>query len=357
MMCYNANSGFRLNFESEPRQAARESNHLFFRKDGSLKRLILFVSVLLLGLLPFSTATPVPGEPVRLTEEKEGFIYPLWSPDGRFMAMTREDWTGIWRMNSDATQLEELTDDRGAGYKFAWSPDSRHIAYRAEKMIDGQRHFAIRLVAVETGHIEEMTDFERFLGTPRWVLGDGTVVFETDRKGTLAQAQVAGLISLMDTEKSVNLVATTSRDLRIWVSDPYGDDKILLSDPEERCFDPILSPSGDRVCYSVLANGGSIAVAKTDGSARINLGYGSDPCWSPDDQYLVYEVTADDGMVITGSDLYLIEHDGTGRVQLTDTPNLFERWPSWSPDGNKIAFSAGGAIYVMPIPTTIISTE
>ncbi len=318
----------------------------------------LLGSVLLIGLLSISSTIALPkGESVQLTAEKEGFIRPIWSPDGRSIAMTRGDWAGIWRIHPDGTQLQELTADAGAGYQFAWSPDGTKIAYRAEKMVKGKRHFAIKVIDVDTKVIADITDYQRYLGPPRWVWDDGTLVYEIDRQGRLAQAQGGDLIPHGTDSKPVDVVASACKDLKIWVSKPDGHEKTLISGPNERCFDPILSPVGDRVCYSVLSDGGGIAVATRDGTQRLSLGYGSNPCWSPDGQSLVYEVTEDDGMVITASDLYLIRADGSAREQLTDTPDLIERWPNWSPDGATIAFSAGGAIYVVTIKPATTTGE
>jgi Tol biopolymer transport system component len=313
---------------------------------------------ILLGLLISSGPTALARtEPVKLTEEKEEFICPVFSPDGQSIAMTKDNWAGICRMNADGTGLEELTADRGAGYRLAWSPDGRHIAYRAEKMVDGKRFFAIKVVDVNDQTVLQLTEYRRSLGTPRWISGDGTIVFQTDRDGALEQVPAADLMPSETQKEPVSLVATTSKDLQVWVSQPDGSERTLVSDPDQRCFDAILSPDGYRVCYSVLAGGGSMAVAHTDGSHRTNLGYGNNPCWSPDGENLVYEITLDDGMVITGSDLYLIRADGSGKTQLTDTPGLIERWPNWSPDGTKIAFSAGGAIHVMTITSPTSSAE
>jgi dipeptidyl aminopeptidase/acylaminoacyl peptidase len=295
--------------------------------------------------------------PVQLTESKEAFICPAFSPDGSRIAVTRSDWQGLWLIGADGSGLRRLTDDPGAGYRFAWSPDGSQIAYRAEQQIDGLRHFAIRIVNAETGHTEELTEFQRYLSTPRWVLGDGTVAYETDRDGTLAQALVIGLIEPQPKDASPHRVATTSRDLRIWISEADGFERWPVSSPGERCFDPQISPGEDRVCYTVLDGGGRIAVAELDGTHRIDLGYGSNPSWSPDGQYLVFEVTEDDGHVITGSDLYIAAVDGAGRIRLTDTPALFERWPAWSPDDRRIVYSAAVAIYTIPVPVNLHQTE
>ena len=291
--------------------------------------------------------------PIRLTEPKEAFICPAFSPDGFHIAVTRTDWRGIWLMGADGTGLRQLTDDPGAGYHFAWSPDGSQIAYRTEQRIDGKRLFAIRTVDVHSGQIEELTDFQRYLGTPRWVLGDGTVVFEIDREGGLAQALVVGLIAAQPKETAPRMAAFTSRELCIWVSEADGSGRTMVSDPGERSFGPLLSPDESRVCYSVLAGGGSIAVAAADGSGSISLGYGSNPSWSPDGRYVVYEVTGDDGHVITGSDLYISAADGSRRIRLTDTPARFERWPAWSPDGVRVVYSAHGAIFVQTVSPSL----
>ncbi len=146
-------------------------------------------------------------------------------------------------------------------------------------------------------------------------------------------------------------------NLQIFVSRPDGGDRIAVSGPDERCFNPILSPDSHRVCHGCLEHGGSIGVARVDGTQRVNLEYGSNPSWSPDAHRLVYEVTRDDGVTIVASDLYIVAYDGTGRVRLTDTPDLIERWPAWSPDGTQIAFSAEGDIYTLFIRESVRSRE
>ena len=60
-----------------------------------------------------------------------------------------------------------------------------------------------------------------------------------------------------------------------------------------------------------------------------------EPSWSPDGARVAF--SAGDGE--TTSDIELIDADGANRVQLTDTTDRCESDPSWSPDGQLIVFT------------------
>jgi Tol biopolymer transport system component len=74
-----------------------------------------------------------------------------------------------------------------------------------------------------------------------------------------------------------------------------------------------------------------------------------EPSWSPDGTKIVFQGTPS----ARGSDLYVVNSDGTGGLtRLTDTPE-FEGTPAWSPDGSKIAFSR----FVPPCVSTVCNFE
>jgi dipeptidyl aminopeptidase/acylaminoacyl peptidase len=104
--------------------------------------------------------------------------------------------------------------------------------------------------------------------------------------------------------------------------------------------------------YTATANGSR--------SARIthDNGLASFPSWSPDGARIAYSSASGKG-VIAGcegsdqcpSDIYVIASDGSGRRRLTDQPTD-DSEPDWSPDGTRIVFrstrdSDRGEIYVM----------
>ena len=83
-----------------------------------------------------------------------------------------------------------------------------------------------------------------------------------------------------------------------------------------------------------------MCVSRLDGSSPVNLGRGSQWDWSPEGKRLVYvsAIRQDDYNVIA-ADIFVADADGNGVAQLSDTPEVVEDFPVWSPDGMRIAYS------------------
>jgi Tol biopolymer transport system component len=83
------------------------------------------------------------------------------------------------------------------------------------------------------------------------------------------------------------------------------------------------------------------------------------------------QTTSPEGKIVymKGGDIWVMDADGTNETNLTNTPDINERDPAWSPDGTKIAFTGPGGfnednsggledIYVMDAdPTTDDATS
>ena len=101
---------------------------------------------------------------------------------------------------------------------------------------------------------------------------------------------------------------------------------------------------------NVKAKGGSdIYIMNPDGTGRINLtrhkAKDSEPAWSPSGRHILFTSDRDGD-----NDLYRMNADGT------NVKRIFKKWanrsnPTWSPDGRQIAYYRGNehAIYIAPI--------
>jgi Tol biopolymer transport system component len=112
---------------------------------------------------------------------------------------------------------------------------------------------------------------------------------------------------------------------------------------------PVWSPDGARIAFQQDPGlHPEIWTSKADGTdlRRLTNNSADDlhPAWSPDATKIVF---ASDRQTPGGnlSDLFVMNAaDGSGAVNITNTPTVDEDYPAWSPNGAKIAFSRDGNI-------------
>lgn len=145
---------------------------------------------------------------------------------------------------------------------------------------------------------------------------------------------------------------TTSED--IFVVQPDGSGRTAITGPPGHESDPRWSPDGRKMLFK---NGldGDIWAMNADGTGRVNLtpgGTGSDhsAAWSPDGTQIAFISTR----TAAGAKVYRMNADGSDQTPVTTDAFSFDGAPAWSPDGQRIAFTRQNRIHtVRPDGTAI----
>ncbi|MCK5738654.1 PD40 domain-containing protein, partial [bacterium] len=90
----------------------------------------LCLLLVLIFVLPLAAA---PGfqilERQTLSNGTPQLLSPTFSPNGEYLAAAGSKYGSIWLYTFETGQWQKLVTENGAGWDFAWSPDSKSIAY------------------------------------------------------------------------------------------------------------------------------------------------------------------------------------------------------------------------------------
>lgn len=247
---------------------------------------------------------------IKAITSENSYTAPIWSPDGKSILVTEVGYKGLYLINVDDHEIRKLNDIQGAGYNAVWSPDSKHVYFRNKKENpDYSSKLEVNSIDVISGNISVHPEINPN-GLQSYFMAKDNIspIVYTNTKTLLIEAQT------FDKSKT-------------WV---------ITKDPGQY-YQAILSPDRTKV---VLHNGGEMFVYSIDGSGLISsLGRGIACSWTSDSENILYFLGEDDGHQSTGSELYLCSSDGLYKWKLTDTSDVFEMFPSLSPDNKIIVYS------------------
>ncbi|MET4637200.1 hypothetical protein [Mycetocola sp. 2940] len=139
--------------------------------------------------------------------------------------------------------------------------------------------------------------------------------------------------------RPIAFTSDRSGSFDLWLMGTDGSDVIQLTNSDEAEATPSWSPDGERLIFmsavDLEISRADICVINADGTGLRNLTDTADvneitPSWSPDGAQIVYGTLQGDA-----AQIHVMNSDGGERHLLTSDGT----WPSWSPDGQRIVFS------------------
>ena len=232
---------------------------------------------------------------------------PVWSPDGRRIAFTRDrdrQTANIYVMNADGSGQRRLTPNlrRRPWVELAWSPDWKRIAFVASAGHLGAAD--IFVINADGSGLRNVTNTVTTSFDFAWSPDGRRIAYlEGDPAGAPLSV--------------VNADGTGKQRLT-------GPLMVDLGFPSWSPDGRTLAFTGGSVIYTVHADG--TGLRKLTHGPGWNIG----PEWSPDGRQIVF-VSGRDDLVHRTFDLFVMNADGSRQRNLTHTPGVSELAASWAP--------------------------
>ena len=245
--------------------------------------------------------------PAPLTEISDKIVF----------ASTRDGNLEIYTVNIDGTDLKRLTNNVAIDDFPTWSPDGKRIAFQSNRT----GSFEIYVMNADGSGVVQRTFSSTFSVRPTWSPDGNTIAYSTLSNGSANIWQV-GVFS--------------------------GDPSLLFSAPGVD-DSPHWSPDGNRLALSSDWNAydfvTDIFLVNADGSKFTGLtGNIFDhidytfPAWSPDGLKLSLAIVQNAGYRVEVGQIGLMNSDGSRLTFLA--PAAIRTRTSWSPDGQRIAYTS-----------------
>ncbi len=297
---------------------------------------------------------------------------PTWSPDGTRVAISSGE-TGdydIYVQNADGSERNRITDSLANETHPVWAPNGERIAYisrAADSSSDIPPELQlgssdIHVVNSDGSGRTNLTNFPSLYRDLVWSPDGTKIAFVSNR-----DIRPAGIgIPTSETGPPARL---KRRRPDIYVMNADGSDQTRLTFDLASDTKPAWSPDSNNIAFQSNRDGNSeIYIVDVDSGGLTRLTENEvtdvDPVWSPDGTRIAFATariqtefqrelqegrsaqpfanvgSASFSALATGLnfDIYVVNADGTGAINLSNSPSSDDTRPVWSPDGDYVAF-------------------
>lgn len=283
-----------------------------------------------------------------ITSEND-YSSPIFSPDGKKIAITNSNFKGITVKNMEDGTKKRITEDEGAGFRFSWSPDSKAITYLSRTYVKGESINIIKIVEIDNGNAFKLTTPGIGASMPTFIQSNeviysykGTLIKRKWSNGTISNEEIlaenipANIIN--PSPKKDKLIIEDDEGIKIM--DNHGENRKIIVKNGDKDFacDSKVSFDGNKVLFANnIGSIGHLFIYDITNKMLIDIGEGYFGQWLTNGK-IIYCITYNDGNVITSSEIFIINSDGSGKKKITNTQDQIEIQPSVSPDGKSIAY-------------------
>jgi Tol biopolymer transport system component len=283
------------------------------------------------------------GEPLPIVQSPgEYLMHPVWSPDGDFLAFTKENYQGIFIFQFGKPSIHTVTEEEGAGFGFSWAPDGSALLARPYEWRNKSKYHMVKVYEL-TGESKVLQAPTRALRSlPYWESGGTQVaVVMEEELHTFSTGKSSFKASKANGSVAGTRIYSSQNDHHHVADFNQFKGRIL--------FNSAISPDGTMVAFQV--GGLGLFVATTDGAELRQIGKGERPVWHPSGGYLVVTQMKDNGKAIIEGNLFAVDVSTGEYTSLTHHTDLVATQATLSPDGSQVVFDDArtGRLYLMDL--------